>query len=275
VRIAKAGAVIAVPALALALAACGSGSSAGPDVDASTTGTPSASPSLSVSATAPSDDGLSPANLASELLGRLAEKGTFRVVSRTTTAGEDATVVTADLRISGDHSGLIATGGGRKVIKTGGIVYLKDAALTGDQARPWSELAGGGQSSRSGRQLLRAAQVHALIGGAAHATTFQRADRITVNGAPAQEYVVSIDLDRATAAGAVDGYLTADTAESLPEALTLRIAVGAHCLPLQLRFTLDDKTTGRADVTATFSRFGQKLTLTPPPPHKIAIPATT
>jgi hypothetical protein len=273
VRIAMAGAVTAV--LVLALGACGSTSNAGPAADASTAGTPSASPSLSVSATAPADDELSPANLASELLGRLAEKETFRVVSRTTAAGEDAAVVTADLRISGDHAGLIATGGGRKVVKIGSAVYLKDAALTGDKARPWSELAAGGQSSRSGRQLLRAAQVHALIGGAAHATTFQRADRITVNGVPAQEYVVTIDLDRATAAGAMDGYLTAGTANSLPEALTVRIAVDTHCLPVQLRFTLDDDSNGRADVTATFSRFGQKLTITPPAAHKIASPATT
>lgn len=272
-RFTKAGAVTAV--LVLGLSACGSTRAAGPAADASTAGTPSASPSLSVSATAPSDDGLSPANLASELLGRLAEKGTFRTVSRTTSAGESAVVVTADLRISGDHAGLIATGFGRKLIKTGGTVYLKDAALTGDKTRPWSELAAGGQSSRSGRQLLRAAQVHALIGGAAHATTFQRADRITVNGAPAQEYVVSIDLARATAADAMEGYLTASTAESLPEALTVRIAVDAHCLPVQLRFTLDDDATGRADVTATFSRFGQKLTINPPAPHKIASPATT
>ncbi|GAA1515659.1 hypothetical protein [Kribbella lupini] len=272
-RIAKAGAVTAV--LVLALTACGSTPGAGPVADASTASTPSASPSFSVSATAPSDDGLSPANLASELLGRLAEKGTFHVVSRTTTAGEGASVVTADLRIGGDHAGLIAIGGGRKLIKTGSAVYLKDATVTGDKTRPWSELAAGGQSSRPGRQLLRAAQVHALIGGAAHATTFQRGDRITVNGAPAQEYVVSIDLARATAAGAMDGYLTADTTSSLPEALTVRIAVGAHCLPVQLRFTLDDQTTGRADVTATFSRFGQKLTLTPPSPQKIASPATT
>ncbi len=269
-RFAKAGAVTAV--LVLALVACGATPGAGPAADASTASTPSAAPGHSVSATAPSDDGLSPANLASELLGRLAEKGTFRMVSRTTSAGESDVVVTADLRISGDHAGLIATGGGRKVIKIGNTVYLKDAALTGDKARPWSELA---QSSRSGKQLLRAAQVHALIGGAAHATTFQRADRITVNGASAQEYVVSIDLARATAAGAMDGYLTATTAESLPEALTVRIAVDAHCLPVQLRFTLDDATNGRADVTATFTRFGQKLTIKPPAPHKIAEPATT
>ncbi|GAB3821472.1 hypothetical protein [Kribbella italica] len=269
-RIAKAGAVTAV--LVLALAACGSDPAAGPAADASTVGTPSASPSLSVSATAPNE--LSPANLASELLGRLSAKGTFRMVSRTTTAG-DVAVVTADLRISGDHAGLIATGGGRKLIKTGSSVYLKDAALTGDKARPWSELADGGRSSRSGKQLLRAAQVHALIGGAAHATTFQRADRITVDGVPAQEYVVSIDLARATAAGAMDGYLTAGATDSLPEALTVRIAVDARCLPVQLRFTLDDRRTGRADVTATFSRFGQKLTLTPPSAGRIASPETT
>jgi hypothetical protein len=270
VRFAKAGAGAATAVLALA--ACGSTPAAGSDPSAST---PSASPSLSVSATAPSDDALSPANLASELLGRLTAKGTFRVVSRTTTVGKGVAVVTADLRIAGDHAGLIATGGGRKVIKTDSTVYLKDAALTGDKARPWSELAAGGQSARSGQQLLRAAQVHAVIGGAAHATTFQRADRITVNGAPAQEYVVTIDLARATAAGAMDGYLTAATTESLPEALTLRIAVDVHCLPVQLRFTLDDRTTGRADVVAIFSRFGQKLTLTPPPPHKIGTPTTT
>ncbi|MGC4941231.1 hypothetical protein [Kribbella sp. DT2] len=271
-RIAKAGAVIAV----LGLAACGTTTAAGPTSTASTTttaGTPSAPPRQS--ATMPSDDGLSPTNLASELLGRLAAKGTFRVVSRTTTAAGDVAVVTADLRIAGDHAGLIATGGGRKVIKSDSAVYLKDAALTGDKARPWSELAAGGQSSRSGRQLLRAAQVHALIGGAAHARTFQRGDRITVNGVPAQEYVVDVDLPRAAAAGAMDGYLTTAATESLPEALTLRIAVDARCLPLQLRFTLDDRTTGRADVVATFSRFGQKLTITPPPARKIGTPATT
>ncbi|MEV6286812.1 hypothetical protein [Kribbella sp. NPDC051770] len=273
-RIARAGlgAVAAALVATLAVVACGATSTAGSAVTESPSSADTTSGRSSGTPTpkAPGDDQLSPANLSSELLTRLAEKNTFRVVSRTTTPGKADAVVTADLRIKGDHAGLIATGGGRKVVKLGSTLYLKDAELTGDRSRPWSELAPGGESSRSADRLARAAQVHALIGGAAHATTFQRADRITVNGAPAQEYVVTIDLARATAADALGDYLTTADLPSLPEAMTLRIAVDAHCLPVQLRFTQ-----GRSQVLATFSRFGQKLTLTPPSPSRIATPPTT
>ncbi|ONI69356.1 hypothetical protein BWI15_22435 [Kribbella sp. ALI-6-A] len=247
----------------VALAACGAGADStaqtGPAPSVSTS---SASPAPSTPAR--SDDNLSPANLASELLSQLAAKGTFRVVSRTQNPGRDVVLVTADLKLTREGTDLVANGHGRKVVRTGQALYLKDAALTDSRSRPWLEIAGDGDAARYADQLVRAARVHEVIGGAAHATAFQRGDRVTVNGAAAQEYVVTLDLPRATAAEALGGFLTAADAKKLPEALTLRIAVDARCLPVQLRFTLDD-----ADVVATFSRFGQKLTVTPPPAAKI------
>jgi hypothetical protein len=247
----------------VALAACGAGEdSTAQTAPAPSVSTSSASPAPSTPAR--SDDTLSPANLASELLSQLAAKGTFRVISRTQSPGHDVVLVTADLKLTSDGTDLVASGRGRKVVRIGQALYLKDAALTGSDSRPWLEVAGDGDPARYADQLVRAAQVHAVIGGAAHATAFQRGDRVTVNGAAAQEYVVTLDLPRATAADALGGFLTAADAKKLPEALTLRIAVDARCLPVQLRFTLD-----RADVVATFSRFGQKLTVAPPPAAKI------
>jgi len=212
---------------------------------------------------------LTQADFAPKVQEALKAKGTFRVVTVTTDEGAPATFTT-DVKLSGATADVAGSGEGNSVVRVGGQLYGKGGAISDDPKKPWAKydptVVQDPMAALSGvmiRMLLVQTMTYELIGGASYATNFTSAPGAT---AGTTEYLMTIDLPKASAAKALGEYLTAETvAQQKLTGLTAKVTIDKDNLPIRLDFEQ-----GTAKVIADFSNFGTPVTIAAPPAAEIA-----
>lgn len=208
---------------------------------------------------------------APKVLAALRAKRTFHNVTVLTTA-DDSSVVTSDVRIRPDgRFDFKATLGKTVLVRIGEASYLKDAGVTKDPARPWAKL--DLDSDDFSLAFLAAlvdllasqASPHQVLGATAYAKTFEQRGATGLDGVPAHEYDITVDVRKGLAAKAFGDYLDSDDLPGLSGGLAMRVAVDGDNLPRSIDFTGVDGVW----VDATLSRFGQKVAIAAPPPALI------
>jgi hypothetical protein len=148
---------------------------------------------------------------------------------------------------------------------------MKNHELTGNPKKPWVRLDLGTKDPEVliaavvVVQDLNRAMVHQLIGGAAYATSFKVGGVQSLDGTQVREYVVSIDVKKATAVRALGVYLDRTDAKTLPAQLSVTITIDAQNRPRRMSFVLADTKDGSTAVRAWFEQFGAKLPIVAPP----------
>jgi hypothetical protein len=212
---------------------------------------------------------LTQADFAPKVQEALKAKGTFRVVTVTTDEGAPATFTT-DVKLSGATADVAGSGEGSAVVRVGGQLYGKGGAISSDPKKPWvtydPTVDQDPMAAISGmliNMLLVQTMTHEVIGGAPYATGFNSAPGSTPG---TTDYMMTIDLPKATAAKALGEYLTAETvAQQKLTELTAKVTIDKDNLPLRL-----DYQQGTAKVIADFSNYGKPVTIAAPPAAEIA-----
>jgi hypothetical protein len=259
--------LIALSAVLVLPLSCGRAEPAAPSqTPAAVKATPSSTPPPAA---------LTKATFAPRVLGALKAKGTFRVHGELITQIPSIVVIDASVRLKGGQTDLAVSHDGDQLVRIGSSIYVKDAELTSNKARPWGRLDLRSSNPELGfaaalaNDLVSDALFHELIGGAAYATSFKRGGQPTVGLVETQEYLLVIDLKKATAAKALGQYLDKFEAKTLPKDLSISISVDEDLLPRRMTFSLTDSEDGATGIQVDFTDFGRKLAVAPPAAAKI------
>ncbi|WP_432950419.1 hypothetical protein ACQPXM_19055 [Kribbella sp. CA-253562] len=261
-------ALVAGSALVLT-AACGNNAAAPAAAPASTPTIAASTPTPA----APMPAELTKANFGPKVMAALRAAGTFQATAELTDDERGPSPrVTAAIRLRGATPDAVVTSeDSLPVTRIGKVLYMKNDELTGNPKKPWVRLDLGSNDPEVliaavvVVQDLNRAMVHQVIGGTAYATSFKAGGVQSLDGTQVREYVVSIDVKKATAARALGVYLDRTDAKTLPAQLSVSIMVDAQNRPRRMSFVLADTKDGSTAVRAWFERFGAKLPIVAPP----------
>jgi hypothetical protein len=244
---------------------------------------PASTPTIAASTPAPTGPPepveLTKADFGPKVLGALRAAGTFRTTASLNDGGRSGGLeseVSADVRLKGSATDAVVTSEeGLPVTRIGKVLYMENDELTGNPKKPWVKL---DLATKDPTVLaaalvvvqdLNQAMIHQVLGGAAYATTFKSGGFQPMDGTQVREYVMNIDLKKATAARALGVYLDQTDAKTLPPQLSMSVMVDAKNLPHRIVFVLADTKDGNTAVQASFGKFGAKLPIVAPPAGKI------
>ncbi|TWD83891.1 hypothetical protein FB561_5060 [Kribbella amoyensis] len=256
-------------ASALALSGCGGAPAAAPAVL-----TPSPTPTPAVTSPVPAE--LTKANLANRTLAALKKKGSFQVEVLLIERGGDRRYTDLDyranVRLTGTSADLSAsTKEVPLVIRSGGVTYFEDDSLTGSSRRPWVRLNPKGKSraERDANEIadtvIGLALSYQVLGGATHATSFQRGGQPAVDATEAgQEYIFTVDPRKAAGE-----FFAWPMIRDAVGTLNVSVAVDAHEVPRRIEYVVRSKDGSSLNVRVILRGFGQKTPVVPPPAAKI------
>jgi hypothetical protein len=208
---------------------------------------------------------LSQADLGTKVQQALAKQGSFHVES--TTTGEDAGTLTADVRLSGSTAEFVASADKSTVMSVGGQLYGQGANISDRWVKYDPNKKGVEALNNVLIKLLAAqAQPQQYLAGTPYATKFTSTAGPSVDGKPTTLYDVTVDLQKAVAAKAYGDFVTADTlAEQKAGTLTLKVLLDGDSLPRKIDYAV-----GADGGSATFTKFGDPVVLAAPKIDEVA-----
>jgi hypothetical protein len=212
---------------------------------------------------------LTKANFAPKVLAALKAKRTFRAVIISAYGPHE--VFTVDLRLLGGRSDMSVSTGQLRVVRIGQVIYMTAPNLTVDPKRPWVKLALDSDDpalaarAKVVNALLNQMLVHQMLGGARHSVSFKQEGNLKIDDVPTLAYRFGVDVRKAAAADSLGHYLNARQAKTLKRVIDVNASVDEANLPRETYFVLADEKDREVRVRATFSRFGENLTIAAPP----------
>jgi hypothetical protein len=212
------------------------------------------------------------ATFAPRVLAALQAKGSFRAEAAVYPRGAwEETVVKANVRMTAAGNDVAVLAGPQQVVRTGGAVYLKDPELTRSKQRPWAELnlrtkdPAEREAVLEAHALIGLALAHQVIGGTAYATDFKRGSQLMIDGTdPAQEYIFTVDLRKAVAAGALGELLNQRIKATVPKGLSVSVSIDAKDVPRRIEYVLSDGVDKNTHVKVFLRDLGKRLPVTAP-----------
>jgi hypothetical protein len=209
---------------------------------------------------------------APRVLAALDAKGSFRAEAAVLPKGAwEEVYVTANVRMTETGNDVAVLTGGPPVVRVGDVVYLKDHKLTGSTKRPWAKLnlrsedPAEREAVLTARALIGLALAHQVIGGTAYATDFKRGGQLRIDGVDeAQEYIFTIDLRKAVAAGVLGELLNRRIKETVPKGLSVSVSIDANDVPRRIEYVLTDGAGLATHLMVILRDYGKKLPITAP-----------
>jgi hypothetical protein len=208
---------------------------------------------------------LTQADLGKQVQAALAKKGTFRVVS--TTTGEDASTLTADVKLGGAKPEFVVKAEGLTVMGAGGELYGQGQGLSdGPQWVKYSAKAKGVDALNQAMIQILAwqAQPQQFLGGAPYATKYTTAPGPVTDGVPTTQYDLTVDVQKAVQAKAFGDQVTTDTFGKATT-VTVKVLLDADSLPHKIDYTY-----GGDSGSSVFSKFGDPVMIAAPAIDKVA-----
>jgi hypothetical protein len=261
---------IALSAVLMLPVACGTSDQ--PVVEQRSTASAGSTPSAT-----PAPVELTKANFAPRIFAALKARGTFQVETSLLDKGswDEAGAIRTRVRMKGAVTDLAVVDGRDQLLRVGSTTYLLAADWTGSTNRPWAKV--NPRSTRPGERavaknaeaLLQRGVSFEMLGATAYATGFKRGGQITIETVDTQEYLFTIDLQKAVAANALAGFVDRNDVKTMAKSLSVSIAVDDKDLPRRMEFVLADADGRATHVRATFRGFGQGVNLAAPPAARV------